>query len=168
VFCFLRSKNTHRIWEDFQKLLHCYIHCIFNFRVKQVNCLTLKLKTLWSFETPTAVRHIPDDLNALQHCCGATETSQNSSGDLTVLPTHHDEVLDLDDGLLLETSDSLDSPAILWPTWIGSGLSGCVLVAILARHRSCNDATLTAFHARVAVSTAGEGDKRPHAGHVTA
>jgi len=73
---------------------------------------------------------------------GQQKTSQNSSGDLALLPTHHDEVLDLDEGLLLEASDSLDSPAILWPTWIGSGLSGCVLVAILARHRSCNDATL--------------------------
>lgn len=70
------------------------------------------------------------------------QTSQNPTGDLESRPTHHDEVLDLEEGLLLEASDSLDRPAILCPTWMGSGLSCCVLVAILARHSSCNDAAL--------------------------
>lgn len=56
--------------------------------------------------------------------------------------THHDDVLDLDEGLLLEPSDSLDRLAILCPTWIGSGLSCCVLDAILERHSSCNTVSL--------------------------
>jgi hypothetical protein len=53
------------------------------------------------------------------------------------ITTYHDEVLDLEEGLLLEPSDSLDRLAILCPTWIGSGLSCWVLAAILARHSSC-------------------------------
>lgn len=32
VFCFLRSKNTHRVWEDFKKLLHWYFHRVFNLK----------------------------------------------------------------------------------------------------------------------------------------
>jgi hypothetical protein len=126
--------------------------------------LTLKMKALKSFEMSGTTRHISDDVNPQQHCCGQLKGHR-----IPVEPTHHDDVLDLEEGLWLDASDSLDRPAILWPTWMGSGLSCCVLVAILARHSSCNEAPLnfTPVYDPLTAATTVAGDRRLHTKHVT-